>query len=118
MSNLIRSTNGTLSQGGDRSLTVPDRRTQRALVNIERQTLTRMAAVRGDAMVQTEKTYEVDRLVREAMGGQAMLARWGQTLAAGDPFIADDLRFFTDLAKTAKGQIIADTVSSFGRGDR
>lgn len=99
--------------GASRLLGTIDRRTARSLSTIERQTLTRMARVRGDAMVQVEKTHEIDRLAREAMTGQAMLTRWSQTLAQGDPFIADDLKFFSDLAKMAKGEIIADTASSY-----
>lgn len=113
MPNLIPSNNALDTTGSSRLLAVPDRRTARALVTIERETLTRMARVRGDAVVQVEKTHEIDRLAREAMSGQAMLTRWGQTLAQGDPFIADDLKFFSDIAKMAKGEIIADTATSF-----
>ena len=94
-------------------LPVPDRRAARALVAVERQTLTRMATVRGHAMVQVEKVHEIDRLTREAMTGQAMLARWAATLAAGDPFIADEMKFFSDVAKLGKGEVIADTVSAY-----
>lgn len=103
----------TTGSGSARLLGALDRRTARSLSTIEHQTLTRMARVRGEAMVQVEKSHEIDRLVREAMSGQAMLTRWSQTLAQGDPFIVDDLRFFADLAKMAKGEIIADTASSF-----
>lgn len=39
--------------------------------------------------------------------------RWGATLAQGDAFLADDLKFFLDVAKMGKGEIIADTVSDF-----
>jgi len=95
------------------SLLGGDRRTSRALTNVERNTLIRMASVRGHAMVQTEKVHEIDRLTREAMSGQAMLSRWAATLAQGDAFLADELRFFTDVARMGKGEIIADTVSDF-----
>ena len=47
------------------------------------------------------------------MTGQAMLGRWASTLAQGDAFLADDLRFFSDIAKLGKGEIIADTVSDY-----
>jgi len=90
-----------------------DRRTSRALTAIQRNTLVRMASVQGHAMVQTEKTHEVDRLTREAMSGQAMLSQWAATLAQGDAFMADDLKFFLDIAKMGKGEIIADTISDF-----
>lgn len=124
MSNLTPSTNSlthtSLGAGGvsRRPFGSVDRRTARELTSIERQTLTRIASVRGHTLVQAEKVNEIDRLTREAMSGQAMLTRWSQTLAQGDPFITDDLKFFTDIAKMAKGEIIADTVSSFSQEGR
>jgi len=90
-----------------------DRRTARGLNSIQRRTVLRMAEVQGHAMVQTEKVHEIDRLTREAMSGQAMLNQWASTLAQGDPFMVDDLKFFRDLAKMGKGEIIADTISDF-----
>lgn len=90
-----------------------DRRTNRALTSIQRNTIVRLASVQGHTMVQVEKTHEIDRLAREAMSGQAMLSQWAGTLAQGDAFLADDLKFFTDLAKIGKGEIIADTISDF-----
>jgi hypothetical protein len=90
-----------------------DRRTVRALANVQRNTLVRLASVQGHAMVQVEKVQEIDRLTREAMSGQAMLSQWAATLAHGDAFIADELRFFTDVARMGKGEIIADTISDF-----
>lgn len=113
MSNIIPSTHSLDQTGNRRLLAVPDRRTARALESAERDTLARMARVRGDAVVQVEKTHEIDRMTREAISGQAMLSRWATTLAQGDPFLADDLKFFLDLAKMGKGEIIADTISSF-----
>ena len=95
-----------------------DRRTSRALSTVQRNTLVRMASVQAHAIVQNEKLHEIDRLTREAMSGQAMLSRWAATLAQGDPFLADDLKFFTDVAKMGKGEIIADTISDFCREGR
>jgi hypothetical protein len=95
-----------------------DRRTSRALSTVQRNTLVRMASVQAQAIVQNEKLHEIDRLTREAMSGQAMLSRWAATLAQGDPFLADDLKFFTDVAKMGKGEIIADTISDFCREGR
>jgi len=51
-----------------------DRRTSRALQSLQRNTIVRMASVQGHAIVQNEKLHEIDRLSREAMSGQAMLA--------------------------------------------
>lgn len=90
-----------------------DRRTSRALSTLQRNTIVRMASVQAHAIVQNEKLHEIDRLSREAMSGQAMLSRWAATLAQGDPFLTDDLKFFTDLAKMGKGEVIADTISDF-----
>ena len=72
-----------------------------------------MASVQGHAIVQNEKLHEVDRLTREAVSGQTMLAQWATALAKGDAFVADELRFFTDLARVGKGEILADTVADF-----
>ena len=90
------------------ALDLQDRRTTRALAEVQRNTLVRMASVQGHAIVQNEKLHEVDRLAREAMNGQALLQHAAATLAHGDPFLADELRFFTDLARMGKGEIIAD----------
>jgi hypothetical protein len=91
---------------------------ERQLSRIEASTLLRVANVQGEGMVQTEKVHELDRLASEAMTGQAMLHRWGATLAAGDPFLADEMKFFTDMAKLGKGEVIADTVSTLCRESR
>ncbi len=42
-----------------------------------------------------------------------MLSQWAATLAQSDAFLADDLKFFLDLAKMGKGEIIADTISDY-----
>jgi hypothetical protein len=52
------------------------------------------------------------------MTGQAMLRQWGSALAQGDPFLADDLKFFGDVVKIGMGEVIADTISDFGREGR
>jgi hypothetical protein len=94
-------------------LTHVDRVTSRALSQVQRNTLVRRANVQGHAVVQNDKLQEVDRLTREAMTGHALLSQWATTLAHGDAFVADDLKFFVDIAKLGKGEIIADTISSF-----
>ncbi len=94
------------------------KRTERALASVEHHTIVRTARVQAEAIVQTEKLHDIDHLSRTAMSGQALLCKWRDTLAAGDPFVGDDLRFFTDLAKMGKGEIIADTLWAFSREGR
>lgn len=98
--------------------TPPSRRTSRALEMVGERALVRLATVRAEGHVQAEKLHEIDSLTREAMTGQAMLQRWRSTLAAGDPFLDDELRMFTDVARMAKGEIIADTLDTFCREGR
>lgn len=102
--------------------TQPDRRqdrlTSRALANLERQTIVRVAGVQADGLVQSEKLREIDHLAREAMTGQAVLRHVANTLASGDPFLADELKLFGDLARAAKAEIISDTISTFTRENR
>ena len=116
MNNLIPTSSPDLVPtvgGGVSNLVVRGRRTSRALANVERRTIVRMASVQAHAIVQTEKVHEIDRLTREAMTGQAMLQQWATTLAHGDPFVADELKFFTDIARMGKGEVIADTISDY-----
>lgn len=94
------------------------RRTSRALSGIEERTLLRMAVVQAEGLVQAEKLNEIDHLGRVAMTGHAMLVRWGDTLAAGDPLLRDELKFFTDVCRMGKGEIIADTIDTFCRESR
>jgi len=90
----------------------------RDLARLERQTIVRTALVQAEGIVQTEKLHEIDHLAREAMSGHAMLRRWADTLAAGDPFLADELKIFTDTARLGKAEVIADTIDSFCRESR
>jgi hypothetical protein len=94
------------------------RRTARALDAIGEATLRRTAIVRSEGIVQTEKVKEIDHLTREAITGHALLSTWRDTLAHGDPFLADELRFFTDAARLGKGEVIADTIDTFCRESR
>ncbi len=89
------------------------RQTERALNSLEEQTLVRSAGVQATSIVQTVKLHEIDFLAREAMSGHAMLRHWADTLAGPDPLLADELRFFTDVARMGKGEILADTISDF-----
>ncbi len=88
------------------------RPTARALQALDHQTVMRLAAVQSAGLVQAEKLHEIDRLAETAMVGQTMLARWRETLAGADPMLQDELRFFTDVARLGKGEVIVDTISS------
>src|SRR4051812_4146929 len=88
---------------------------QKAFERLETQTILRTYGVQADSMVATVKGREIDRNVWEAMTGQAMLEEARNTLANGDPVVADELRFFINLAKVGKGEIIADLVTSYCR---
>ncbi len=90
-----------------------DRRTNRALSSIERQTILRVASVQAEAIVAVEKVHGIETVTREAMTGSALLSQWASTLAQGDPFVADDLKFFRDVAKLGAGEVIADLVSDY-----
>lgn len=94
------------------------RLTAKGLARLEHQTTMRLAGVQAEALVQGDKLDTLDSLSRKAMTGQAMLRRWADTLAAGDPFLADELKFFSDVARMGKGEIIADTISRFSREGR
>lgn len=94
------------------------RATARSLAAAEHRTVVRLANVQGNGMVQGAKLHEFDHLTREAMNGQAFLSRWRQTVAADDLFLADELHFFTDMAKMAKGEILADTLEDFCKESR
>jgi hypothetical protein len=93
-------------------------RHSRALAHLQGEYQLRVAAVQVESTVQTGKLQEIDHLVREAMTGQALLRRWADTLAAGDPFLADELKFFTDAARLGKAEVIADTISTYCRESR
>lgn len=90
-----------------------ERQTARQLAEMEQAAVVAMASVQANGVVQAEKIEEIDRLTRTAIVGQTMLSQWAATVAQGDPFMADDLKFFLDVAKIGKGELIADTVAKF-----
>lgn len=92
--------------------------TRRTLVRLEYETVIRVATVRAEGIVQGEKMAEVDRLARRAMTEHAMLHHFGAAVAAGDAFIADDNRFFIDLAKVGKGILLSDLIDKYSREGR
>ena len=91
------------------------RQTSRALAALEQRTMLRQAGVLAESVVQLTKLQEIDRLAREAASGQAMLVHWRESLAAGDPLLNDELRYFTDLARLGKGEILMDTITTYCR---
>lgn len=93
-------------------------RTRRLLSVLESQTLMRLAGVQAEGLVQAEKCREIDHLGRVAMTGHTMLVRWADTLAAGDPLIRDELKFFSDVCRMGKGEVIADTIDTYCRESR
>ena len=80
---------------------------------IEHRTIVRIANIQAEGFVATEKSREVDRLAHTAMSGQALLKGWANQLAGNDLGLIDDMRFFTDMAKLGKGEIIADAIDTF-----
>jgi hypothetical protein len=99
----------------DRAVARIVRDSQRALAQINQDTLIRVAQVQGEGIVQGEKLHEIDRLAHDAMAGQALLYGWETHLAGEDPVLRHELHFFSDMAKLAKGEVIADTVASLRR---
>lgn len=99
----------------DRALARIERQGQLALARIQQTTLLRCAEVQSEAIVQDEKMHELDRLVDDAMSGQAFLyAREGHW-AGEDPVLRNDLHFFSEMAKLAKGELIGDIVTVLRR---
>jgi hypothetical protein len=94
------------------------RQTTRALDRLDQRSVLRVAAVQAEGMVQTEKVHEIDHLTREAMTGHAMLSQFRDVLAHGDLLLADELRFFSDMARIGSGEVIADTIDTFCRESR
>jgi hypothetical protein len=116
MPNLIPA--GRYTAGEHRPSRMVSRQTSRALGNIEHNTFVRVAQVQAEGLVQSEKVREIDHVGRQAMTGQAMLRRWADTLATGDPFLADELKFFTDVARIGKGEVMADMIDTYCRESR
>ncbi len=106
MSNLARIA-GTPDQPPSRQLV---NRTSRALEALDHRMVVRVASVQADGFVEAEKLREIDRLTATAMNGQAYLRGYGNHLAGDDLTLIDDMRFFTDMAKLGKGEIIATTI--------
>jgi hypothetical protein len=93
-------------------------RTARTLRQVGENTLVRVATVQGEGIVQTEKVKELNRVGREAVVDTAMLRKFADTVASGDPMLADELRMLTDVARLGTAEIIADTVDTYCREGR
>lgn len=105
--------NGGLHRRDDRQIARLRSQTRTDVARVEAQTVVRVAVVQAEGLVQAEKSHEVDRLTRTAMEGMALLRGWGNHLAKEDLALQDDMRFFCDIAKMAKGELIADSVAIF-----
>jgi organic radical activating enzyme len=91
------------------------RGTARALAAVHERGLVREAQVQVEGSITSAKMRELDFVAYEAMSGQAMLHRWGALLAGDDLLLADDVRFFKDMVKIGKGEVIADLVTKYRR---
>jgi NAD(P)-dependent dehydrogenase (short-subunit alcohol dehydrogenase family) len=113
MSELVRqSTGSALATHGSAGVS---RSASRALANIGDNTLVRMAGVNAAEILQGEKLHAVDRLATTAMYGQTMLAYTRVALAGADVELYDELRFFTEIARMGKGEIIVRALDQFSR---
>lgn len=101
-----------------KELAVLQRAVQLSVARTQAREIVRTAEVVAESVVATVKSQEVDRVVREAMTGQAMLSKYSAVLAQNDPFLADELKFFSDMARLGKGEIIADLVTDYCRESR
>lgn len=85
-----------------------DGRTARQLRTLERQTLLRMANVQAEAVTTVEKLREADRVAETALMGHVLLNRTRTVLAGADPLLFDELGVYTDIAKLARIEVLAD----------
>jgi hypothetical protein len=90
-------------------------KTGRALAAIEQRAVVRSAEVQEEGFVNAEKLREADRLGHVAMSGQAFLRGYAEHVAGENLALSDDCRFFIDVIKLAKGEIVADALDSFRR---
>lgn len=104
-----RGGSGVSVHRGGSSSSLP-RATSRALQAIDQRTIVRVGELHAEATVEVEKVDQVDRLVDKAMMSHAFLHARANALAGNDPLLGDELRFFTDMSRLAKGELIADFV--------
>lgn len=101
---------------GDSDL--PVRRAAMQISTIESNLSIRLAAIEGEAFASADVLQVADRLAFSAMVGQSLLVNAAATLAGGDPFLADELKTFTEIAKITKAGVIVRAVDSIERINR
>jgi hypothetical protein len=87
----------------------------RGLETAQGKTLIRGADVHNEAIVAGGKVDELTFVALKAMSNHAMLDGWSNQLAGDNPVLADDLRFYKDMARLGAGEVIADLVDKFRR---
>ena len=90
--------------GGD-SLTV-----ERTLLDSLAQVLEREALSRRLNAAEYARVHKVP-----TTSGQALLAKWRETLAGADPMLHDELKFFSDVAKMGKAEVLMDSIAAMRR---
>lgn len=78
----------------------------------------RLRAVHDDGLVNAAQLREIDHLAFTAMTGQAMLSKAASAMSQGDPFTESDLRYFADIARLAKGELLVEAAEDMRRRRR
>ena len=78
----------------------------------------RLRAVRDDGLVNAAQLRELDHLAWTAMSGQAVLSKAATAMSQGDPFLESDLRYFSDIARLAKGELLVEAAEDMRRRRR
>ena len=95
-----------------------NRREQRAAALARYDVEGRLCAVHDDGLVNAAQLRELDHLAFTAMTGQAMLSKAASAMSQGDPFLESDLRYFSDIARLAKGELLAEAAEDMRRRRR
>lgn len=94
------------------------RREQRAAALARYDIEGRLRAVRDDGLVNAAQLRDLDHQTFTAMTGQAMLSKAASAMSQGDPFLESDLRFFTEIARLAKGELLVEAAEDMRRRRR
>lgn len=78
----------------------------------------RLRAVHDDGLVNAAQLRELDHLAWTAMSGQAVLSKAATAMSQGDPFLESDLRYFSDIARLAKGELLVEAAEDMRRRRR
>jgi hypothetical protein len=87
--------------------------TRKALVQMQQRRVLRSAGVHLESSIAVAKGKELGYVCREGMTDNAMLHGWAKTLAAGDPLLEEDMRFYVEMHRVGSGEIIADLIDTF-----